>query len=89
MRAGLFSWGGKGAVEVLLGAGCWGLWAVLGRSCLSPLLSELALEDLTAGAVLVPEAELGTCVEDILKVPCLLWVRKRAGLRPSEQCSVC
>ncbi|XP_032925414.1 transport and Golgi organization protein 6 homolog [Catharus ustulatus] len=30
--------------------------------------AELALEDLTAGAVLVPEAELGSCVEDMLKV---------------------
>ncbi|NWS84190.1 TNG6 protein, partial [Toxostoma redivivum] len=30
--------------------------------------AELALEDLTAGAVLVPEAELGSCVEDVLKV---------------------
>ncbi|NXR39306.1 TNG6 protein, partial [Zosterops hypoxanthus] len=47
------------------------------RHLLQPLLAplcrcsettELALEDLTAGAVLVPEAELGTCVEDILKV---------------------
>ncbi|NWT99933.1 TNG6 protein, partial [Urocynchramus pylzowi] len=40
---------------------------------LAPLLrcseaAELALEDLTAGAVLVPEAELGSCVEDVLKV---------------------
>ncbi|XP_050834941.1 transport and Golgi organization protein 6 homolog [Serinus canaria] len=47
------------------------------RHLLQPLLAplrrcseatELALEDLTAGAVLVPEAELGTCVEDVLKV---------------------
>ncbi|KAM4894698.1 transport and Golgi organization protein 6 homolog, partial [Sylvia borin] len=47
------------------------------RHLLQPLLAplrrcseatELALEDLTAGAVLVPEAELGNCVEDILKV---------------------
>ncbi|NXX32140.1 TNG6 protein, partial [Nicator chloris] len=47
------------------------------RHLLQPLLAplrrcseaaELALEDLTAGAVLVPEAELGSCVEDILKV---------------------
>ncbi|NXR17014.1 TNG6 protein, partial [Cinclus mexicanus] len=30
--------------------------------------AELSLEDLTAGAVLVPEAELGSCVEDVLKV---------------------
>ncbi|NXO09723.1 TNG6 protein, partial [Oriolus oriolus] len=30
--------------------------------------AELALEDLAAGAVLVPEAELGSCVEDVLKV---------------------
>ncbi|KAL2300076.1 hypothetical protein Nmel_012035, partial [Mimus melanotis] len=30
--------------------------------------AELALEGLTAGAVLVPEAELGSCVEDVLKV---------------------
>uniref|UniRef100_A0A8U8ARM6 Uncharacterized protein n=1 Tax=Geospiza parvula TaxID=87175 RepID=A0A8U8ARM6_GEOPR len=51
------------------------------RHLLQPLLAplrrcSLALEDLTAGAVLVPEAELGSCVEDVLKVPCLLWVRK-------------
>ncbi|NXE02776.1 TNG6 protein, partial [Chaetorhynchus papuensis] len=47
------------------------------RHLLQPLLAplhrcseaaELALEDLAAGAVLVPEAELGTCVEDVLKV---------------------
>ncbi|CAN8187169.1 unnamed protein product [Coccothraustes coccothraustes] len=47
------------------------------RHLLQPLLAplrrcseaaELALEDLTAGAVLVPEAELGSCVEDVLKV---------------------
>uniref|UniRef100_A0A8C3NNY4 Transport and golgi organization 6 homolog n=1 Tax=Cyanoderma ruficeps TaxID=181631 RepID=A0A8C3NNY4_9PASS len=47
------------------------------RHLLQPLLAplrrcsqatELAVEDLTAGAVLVPEAELGSCVEDILKV---------------------
>ncbi|NWZ72193.1 TNG6 protein, partial [Acrocephalus arundinaceus] len=47
------------------------------RHLLQPLLAplrrcseaaELALEDLTAGAVLVPEAELGSCVEDLLKV---------------------
>ncbi|NWV34183.1 TNG6 protein, partial [Grantiella picta] len=47
------------------------------RHLLQPLLAplrrcsqatELALEDLTAGAVLVPEAELGRCVEDVLKV---------------------
>ncbi|NXW70442.1 TNG6 protein, partial [Hirundo rustica] len=47
------------------------------RHLLQPLLAplrrcseaaELALEDLTAGAVLVPEAELGSCVEDMLKV---------------------
>ncbi|NWH98034.1 TNG6 protein, partial [Tichodroma muraria] len=47
------------------------------RHLLQPLLAplrrcseaaELALEDLTAGAVLVPEAELGSCVEDTLKV---------------------
>ncbi|XP_056356902.1 transport and Golgi organization protein 6 homolog [Oenanthe melanoleuca] len=30
--------------------------------------AELSLKDLTAGAVLVPEAELGSCVEDVLKV---------------------
>ncbi|NXQ47905.1 TNG6 protein, partial [Catharus fuscescens] len=36
------------------------------RRCSEP--AELALEDLTAGAVLVPEAELGSCVEDMLKV---------------------
>ncbi|NWT21617.1 TNG6 protein, partial [Vireo altiloquus] len=30
--------------------------------------AELALEDLAAGSVLVPEAELGSCVEDVLKV---------------------
>ncbi|NXG24338.1 TNG6 protein, partial [Grallaria varia] len=40
---------------------------------LSPLLrcseaAELAVEDLAAGTVLVPEAELGSCVEDVLKV---------------------
>ncbi|XP_071423288.1 transport and Golgi organization protein 6 homolog [Pithys albifrons albifrons] len=40
---------------------------------LSPLLrcskaAELAVEDLAAGTVLVPEAELGGCVEDVLKV---------------------
>ncbi|NWW38199.1 TNG6 protein, partial [Panurus biarmicus] len=47
------------------------------RHLLQPLLAplrrcseaaELALEDLTAGAVLVPEAELSSCVEDVLKV---------------------
>ncbi|NXI09473.1 TNG6 protein, partial [Irena cyanogastra] len=47
------------------------------RHLLQPLLAplrrcseaaELALEDLTAGALLVPEAELGSCVEDVLKV---------------------
>ncbi|NXM56433.1 TNG6 protein, partial [Illadopsis cleaveri] len=47
------------------------------RHLLQPLLAplrrcseatELALEDLTAGAVLVPETELGSCVEDVLKV---------------------
>ncbi|NXQ17280.1 TNG6 protein, partial [Peucedramus taeniatus] len=47
------------------------------RHLLQPLLAplrrcseaaELALEDLRAGAVLVPEAELGSCVEDVLKV---------------------
>ncbi|NXQ57097.1 TNG6 protein, partial [Anthoscopus minutus] len=47
------------------------------RHLLQPLLAplrrcseaaELALEDLAAEAVLVPEAELGSCVEDILKV---------------------
>ncbi|NWX56371.1 TNG6 protein, partial [Promerops cafer] len=47
------------------------------RHLLQPLLAPLrrcseaavlALEDLTAGAVLVPEAELSSCVEDILKV---------------------
>ncbi|XP_066413442.1 transport and Golgi organization protein 6 homolog [Molothrus aeneus] len=47
------------------------------RHLLQPLLAplrrcseaaELALEDLTAGAMLVPEAELGSCVEDVLKV---------------------
>ncbi|NXO93160.1 TNG6 protein, partial [Certhia brachydactyla] len=47
------------------------------RHLLQPLLAplrrcseaaELALEDLTAGAVLVPEGELGSCVEDVLKV---------------------
>ncbi|NXB90515.1 TNG6 protein, partial [Vidua chalybeata] len=47
------------------------------RHLLQPLLAPLrrcseaavlALEDLTAGAVLVPEAELGSCVEDVLKV---------------------
>ncbi|NXP40038.1 TNG6 protein, partial [Leiothrix lutea] len=47
------------------------------RHLLQPLLAplrrgseatELALEGLTAGSVLVPEAELGSCVEDILKV---------------------
>ncbi|XP_051661542.1 transport and Golgi organization protein 6 homolog isoform X2 [Manacus candei] len=40
---------------------------------LSPLLrcseaAELAVEDLAAGTMLVPEAELGSCVEDVLKV---------------------
>lgn len=40
---------------------------------LAPLLrcsetAELAVEDLSAGTVLVTEAELGTCVEDVLKV---------------------
>ncbi|NXM67207.1 TNG6 protein, partial [Serilophus lunatus] len=40
---------------------------------LSPLLrcseaAELAVENLAAGTVLVPEAELGSCVEDVLKV---------------------
>ncbi|NXJ26573.1 TNG6 protein, partial [Dicrurus megarhynchus] len=47
------------------------------RHLLQPLLAplrrcseaaELALEDLAAGAVLVPELELGSCVEDVLKV---------------------
>ncbi|NWV27956.1 TNG6 protein, partial [Origma solitaria] len=47
------------------------------RHLLQPLLAplrrcseaaELALEDLAAGTVLVPEAELGSCVEDVLKV---------------------
>ncbi|NXA82677.1 TNG6 protein, partial [Thryothorus ludovicianus] len=47
------------------------------RHLLQPLLAplhrcseatELALEDLKAGVVLVPEAELGSCVEDVLKV---------------------
>ncbi|NWI46354.1 TNG6 protein, partial [Picathartes gymnocephalus] len=47
------------------------------RHLLQPLLAplcrcseaaELALEDLAAGALLVPEAELGSCVEDVLKV---------------------
>ncbi|NWR47972.1 TNG6 protein, partial [Regulus satrapa] len=47
------------------------------RHLLQPLLAplrrcseatELTLEGLTAGAVLVPEAELGSCVEDMLKV---------------------
>ncbi|NWV80155.1 TNG6 protein, partial [Dasyornis broadbenti] len=47
------------------------------RHLLQPLLAplrrcseatELALNDLAAGAVLVPEAELGSCVEDVLKV---------------------
>ncbi|KFO72595.1 Transport and Golgi organization protein 6, partial [Cuculus canorus] len=40
---------------------------------LAPLLrcsetAELAMEDLSAGTVLVTEAELGSCVEDVLKV---------------------
>ncbi|KAM9509189.1 transport and Golgi organization protein 6 homolog isoform 2-T2 [Guaruba guarouba] len=40
---------------------------------LAPLLrcsetAELVMEDLSAGAVLVTEAELGSCVEDVLKV---------------------
>ncbi|NXK98267.1 TNG6 protein, partial [Formicarius rufipectus] len=40
---------------------------------LSPLLrcseaAELAVEDLAEGTMLVPEAELGSCVEDVLKV---------------------
>ncbi|NWX03437.1 TNG6 protein, partial [Caloenas nicobarica] len=43
------------------------------RPLLAPLLrcvgtAELAVEDLPAGTVLVTEAELGTCVEDVLKV---------------------
>ncbi|XP_027759600.1 transport and Golgi organization protein 6 homolog isoform X2 [Empidonax traillii] len=43
------------------------------RPLLSPLLrcseaAELAVEDLAAGTMLVPEAELGCCVEDVLKV---------------------
>ncbi|NWW77895.1 TNG6 protein, partial [Climacteris rufus] len=47
------------------------------RHLLQPLLAplrgcsqaaELALQDLAAGAVLVPEAELCSCVEDVLKV---------------------
>ncbi|XP_014115983.1 PREDICTED: transport and Golgi organization protein 6 homolog [Pseudopodoces humilis] len=47
------------------------------RHLLQPLLAplrrcseaaELTLEDLTPGAVLVPEAELGSCVEDMVKV---------------------
>ncbi|NXU40062.1 TNG6 protein, partial [Drymodes brunneopygia] len=47
------------------------------RHLLQPLLAplrrcsgatELTLEDLAAGTVLVPEAELGSCVEDVLKV---------------------
>ncbi|NWV50285.1 TNG6 protein, partial [Daphoenositta chrysoptera] len=47
------------------------------RHLLQPLLAplrrcseaaELTLEDLSAGTVLVPEAELGSCVEDVLKV---------------------
>ncbi|KAJ7399654.1 Transport and Golgi organization protein 6 like protein [Pitangus sulphuratus] len=43
------------------------------RPLLSPLLrcseaAELAVEDLAAGTMLVPEAELGSCVEDVLKV---------------------
>ncbi|NWS34554.1 TNG6 protein, partial [Polioptila caerulea] len=47
------------------------------RHLLQPLLAplrrcseatELTLEDLKAGAVLVPETELGSCVEDVLKV---------------------
>ncbi|NWY65617.1 TNG6 protein, partial [Erithacus rubecula] len=41
------------------------LLAPLRRCCQA---AELSLEDLTAGAVLVPEAELGSCVEDVLKV---------------------
>ncbi|XP_041339792.1 transport and Golgi organization protein 6 homolog [Pyrgilauda ruficollis] len=41
------------------------LLAPLRRCCQA---TELALQDLTAGAVLVPEAELGSCVEDVLKV---------------------
>ncbi|XP_068267299.1 LOW QUALITY PROTEIN: transport and Golgi organization protein 6 homolog [Nyctibius grandis] len=43
------------------------------RPLLAPLLrcaetAELAVEDLSAGTVLVTEAELGSCVEDVLKV---------------------
>ncbi|XP_065704673.1 transport and Golgi organization protein 6 homolog [Patagioenas fasciata] len=43
------------------------------RPLLAPLLrcagtAELSVEDLPAGTVLVTEAELGTCVEDVLKV---------------------
>lgn len=72
--------------------GWWGSFAAGGSGLFwgahVSLLSELALEDLTAGTVLVPEAELGSCVEDILKVLCLLWVRKRAGLSPGEKFSV-
>lgn len=36
-------------------------------------VSEIAEEDLSAGTVLVTEAELSSCVEDVFKVECAMW----------------
>ncbi|NXE95070.1 TNG6 protein, partial [Menura novaehollandiae] len=44
------------------------LQPLLAPLCCCSEATELALEDLAAGAVLAPEAELGSCVEDVLKV---------------------
>lgn len=35
-------------------------------------VSEIAEEDLSAGTVLVTEAELSSCVEDVFKVECVI-----------------
>lgn len=50
---------------------------VCGGADISPLFSEIAVEDLSAGTVLVTEAELSSCVEDVFKVECLLWCVRR------------
>lgn len=45
-------------------------------------VSEIAEEDLSAGTVLVTEAELSSCVEDVFKVECVigLWGGENAAL---------
>lgn len=48
-----------------------------GLMLLLRLLSEMAVEDLPAGTVLVKEAELSRCVEDVFKVRWKRWVWSR------------